>query len=147
MVKDIRQREKLEPEMIDETLARTIDMVFQEGGSTLVLYQGGTWRRLYGSVTLPVQVPEWNDLTDKVVARIGAPFAPGFQMEREFLEPLWTNVTSGVEDWYEEANAAHDMERDLTEDQKARLQAVCINRMIGALEMLFYGNAVGREYI
>jgi hypothetical protein len=129
------------------TQSAVIEHVYSETTYTILCYRGGRWEYIYGEQVLMVEVPEWDDLTESVMTAIAGPFSPGCQLDREFVEPFWVNVTSSAQDWYEEANGAHDMDTQLTDHQKERLHRICINRVIGSIEMLLYGQVTEREYL
>jgi len=78
---------------------------------------------------------KWDKLDNQTIDHIASNFAPRFQLDREFIEPLWQNATSQVRDHRESRVNTDD--KSFIDWYSAR--EVSIKRVIGATDLLLYG--------
>lgn len=110
-----------------------------------LIFHNETWKDYNVNTQLEVSTPEWYDLTESTVSEISMIFQPGLQIDREIIEPLWTQATLMIADQRENylqamlEDGGHPADFSVDSYDKETARNAAIDRVIGALEMVFYG--------
>ena len=100
---------------------------------TLLLGHNGRYLCESNRLALMVirEFSDWDDLTPEHMRRLSSEFAPGYQLDEEFVKPLWLNAASAIELSYE------DNDEEPNHEEMTRLLYVQVE---SAIHVLLYGS-------
>lgn len=95
----------------------------------VLLMYDRTYIRLWREQETPVAVADWNALTRHREGVLGSKFY-GFEVSREFLEPIWTNVCSSFEN---ELDMVEENGDTVPEEARAEIVMARMEKILGLI--------------